>query len=73
MVLRKKANIFLLHYFIGHIHLIMFILGTLNAFTYLVQIVRQVLITFHLALHIEWDGPHTPCSHAMKLKDGTKG
>ncbi len=28
---------------------------------------------FHLHLHVERDGPHTPCSHAKKLKNVVKG
>jgi hypothetical protein len=33
----------------------------------------KVLITLHLGLHIEKDGPHTPCSHAKKFKNVAKG
>ncbi len=33
----------------------------------------KVLITFHLGLHIENDGPHTPCSHAKKFKNVARG
>ncbi len=33
----------------------------------------KVLITLHLGLHIERDGPHTPCNHANKLKNVAKG
>jgi hypothetical protein len=33
----------------------------------------KVFIAFHLGLHIEQNGPHTPCSHAKKLKNGARG
>ncbi len=29
--------------------------------------------SLHLGLHIERDGPHTPCNHAKKLKNVTRG
>ncbi len=33
----------------------------------------KVFITFQLGLHVEKDGPHTPCSHAKKPKNVTRG
>jgi hypothetical protein len=33
----------------------------------------KVLIMLHLGLHVEGDGPHTPCSHVKKLKNMAKG
>jgi hypothetical protein len=32
----------------------------------------KVLIMLELGLHVERDGPHTPCSHAKKLKNVAK-
>jgi len=32
----------------------------------------KVLITLRLDMHVERNGPHTPCSHAKKLKNVTK-
>jgi len=29
--------------------------------------------SLHLGLHIERDGPHTPCNHAKKLKNVVRG
>jgi hypothetical protein len=72
MVLYKKANLPLLHRIINYILLITFhpiaftclcILGS-SCLNYNCK----VLITFHLGFTLKRDGPHTPCSHAKKLR-----
>ncbi len=70
MVLHKKANLPLLHCFIECIILITFILSTFECL-YMPSLSHlshncHVFITFHLGLHIEWDGPTHP--HAIMPK-----
>ncbi len=77
MVLHKKVNLFMPHHFIKCRLLVTL---HLNAFEPLYILYSshlnhncKVLIAFHLGLHIEKDGPHTPCSHANKLKNVSRG
>jgi hypothetical protein len=48
-----------------------------SAFAYLVWVAQissaKAFIVFQLGLHIDLDGPHTPCSHAKKLKNVARG
>ncbi len=77
MVLHKKVNLFTLHHLIKCRLLItlhpnafepLYILGSSHS-----NHNYKVLIALHFSLHIERDGPHTPCSHAKKLKNVARG
>ncbi len=77
MVLCKKVNFLTLHHFIKCKHLVS---PHLSVFECLcipnwncLNHNCKVFITLHLAQYVEQNGPHTPCSHAKKLKNGTKG
>jgi hypothetical protein len=76
-VLHKKVNLIMPHYLIRCRLLIalypnvfkpLYIYGSNH-----LNHNYKVLITLHLGLHIENDGPHTPCSHAKKFKNVARG
>jgi hypothetical protein len=77
MILHKKANLPTLHRFIKCRFLVSF---HPNAFERLCIPSSsrsnhncKVLIMLHLGLHVERDGPNTPCSHAEKMKNVVQG
>ncbi len=77
MVLHKKTNFLTLHRFI---RCIIYNLAPSNAYERLCKLGLshlnhnyKVFIVLHLGLHVERDGPHTPCSHAKKLKNVIRG